>query len=133
MGAATSYARDPILPTITEASLRFGNNLEELRTSFTRITGGQNILRYRQFSELVLHNISDIPQRVAKLKKSEDRFDREMADELEEMFGAGSCFSGSWYRGRAMYNDEGGERMFGECGREIREGGWDGSGEPFLD
>ena len=76
---------------------------------------------------------SGIPQRVAKLKKSEDRFDREMAEELEEMFGAGSCFAGSWYRGRALYNDEGKERRFGECGREIREGGWDGEGEPFLD
>ena len=71
--------------------------------------------------------------KVAKLKKSEDRFDREMADELEEAFGPGSCFAGSWYRGRALYNDEGKERMFGECGREIREGGWDGEGEPFLD
>ena len=67
MGQSTSYARHPIIPSLPEACSRFGPaDAEALRQAFSRSTGNKDILRYRQFSELVLSNVPEMPHQVAK-------------------------------------------------------------------
>lgn len=65
--------------------------------------------------------------KVAKLAKSSNALDRELAGEYEEMFGPDSCFARSWFQDAELVGD--GPK---EYAPDAKGEAWDGEGEPDL-